>query len=123
MSQERPFRNSSAQHHPEPNHSQPTEEVTAAASTPNHFLRMIIDPGFPSPVSNPAPFAITAKAFLGLTSQVQALAGMVQTIVPYLPQLIHSVTYQLAPPMAFPQTESPVAPNWETPLEAEPPQH
>ncbi|RWW22724.1 hypothetical protein GW17_00013061, partial [Ensete ventricosum] len=35
MSQERPFRNSGAEHRPEPNHSQPTEEVTTAASTPN----------------------------------------------------------------------------------------
>ncbi|RRT33008.1 hypothetical protein B296_00048422 [Ensete ventricosum] len=52
-----------------------------------------------------------------LTSQVQALASMVQTIVPYLPQLIQS-----APPMAFPQMESPVALNRETQLEAEPPQ-
>ncbi|RRT49156.1 hypothetical protein B296_00046975 [Ensete ventricosum] len=72
---------------------------------------MMTDPGFPSPASNPALFVVTAEAFLGLTSQVQALAGMVQTIVPYLPQLIHSATHQ-----------SPVAPNRETPLEAEPPQ-
>ncbi|RWW63944.1 hypothetical protein BHE74_00028845, partial [Ensete ventricosum] len=31
-----------------------------------------------------------AEAFLGLTNQVQALAGMVQTIVPYLPRLIQT---------------------------------
>ncbi|RWV99993.1 hypothetical protein GW17_00037067, partial [Ensete ventricosum] len=83
---------------------------------------MMIDPGFPSPASNPAPFVVTAEAFLGLTSQVQALAGMVQTIVPYLPQLMQSPTQQSAPPTAFSQTESPVAPNRETQLEAEPPQ-
>ncbi|RRT52537.1 hypothetical protein B296_00047203 [Ensete ventricosum] len=65
------------------------------------------DPGFPSPASNPAPFVVTIEAFLGLTSQVQALAGMVQTIVIYLPQLIYSTTHQSAPPTAFPQTESP----------------
>ncbi|RWW19052.1 hypothetical protein GW17_00016927 [Ensete ventricosum] len=122
MSQERPFGNSGAEHRPELNHSQPTEEVTTVAPTPNHFWRMMIDPGFPSPASNPALFIVTTEAFLGLTSQVQALAGMVQTIVPYLPQLIHSATHQSAPPTAFPQTESPVAPNRETPLEAEPPQ-
>ncbi|RRT44534.1 hypothetical protein B296_00042296, partial [Ensete ventricosum] len=58
---------------------------------------MLTDSGFPSPASNPAPFVVTTEAFLGLTNQVQALADMVQTI-------------------------SPVAPNWETPLEAEPPQ-
>ncbi|RWW41037.1 hypothetical protein BHE74_00053529 [Ensete ventricosum] len=122
MSQERPLGNSGAEHCPEPNHSQPIEEVIATAPTPNHFWRMMTDPGFPSPASNPASFVVTAEAFLGLTSQVQALAGMVQTIVPYLPQLIYSVTHQSAPPTAFPQMESPVAPNRKTPLEAEPPQ-
>ncbi|RZS07661.1 hypothetical protein BHM03_00038532 [Ensete ventricosum] len=88
MSQEHSFGNSGAEHRPEPNHSQPTE-VTAAAPTPNHFWRMMNDPGFPSPASNPASFVVTAEAFLGLTSQVQALAGMVKTIVSHLPQLIH----------------------------------
>ncbi|RWW46692.1 hypothetical protein BHE74_00047362 [Ensete ventricosum] len=85
MSQERPFGNSGAEHRPEPNHSQPTEEVTTAAPTPKHFWRMMTDPGFPSSASNPAPFVVTTEAFLGLTNQVQALADMVQTIVPYLP--------------------------------------
>ncbi|RRT66579.1 hypothetical protein B296_00012312 [Ensete ventricosum] len=97
MLQERPFRNSGAKHHPEPNHSQPTEEVTAAAPTLNRYWRMITDPRFPSPASNPALFVVTVEVFLGLTSQLQALLGMVQTI-------------------------SLVAPNQETPLEEEPPQ-
>ncbi|RRT51299.1 hypothetical protein B296_00044325 [Ensete ventricosum] len=122
MSQERPFGNSSAEHHPEPNHPQPTEEVATAVPTPNHFWRMMIDPGFPSPASNPAPFVVTAEAFLDLTSQVQALADMVQTIAPYLPQLMHSTTHQSAPPTAPPQTESPVASNRGAPIEAESPQ-
>ncbi|RWW41156.1 hypothetical protein BHE74_00053376, partial [Ensete ventricosum] len=117
MSQERPFGNSGAEHRSKPNHSQPTEEVTTAAPTPNRFWRMMTDPGFPSPASNPAPFVVTAEAFLGLANQVQALAGMVQTMVSYLPQLIQS-----APPMAFSQMESHVALNRETQLEAEPPQ-
>ncbi|RWW60676.1 hypothetical protein BHE74_00032308 [Ensete ventricosum] len=90
------------EHHPEPNHSQPTEEVTTAASTPNRFWRMMTDPGFPSPASNPAPFIVTIEAFLGLTNQ--------------------SATHQSAPPTIFPKTESPVAPNRGTPLEAERPQ-
>ncbi|RWW36791.1 hypothetical protein BHE74_00058158 [Ensete ventricosum] len=119
MSQERPFGNSGAEHHPEPNHPQPIEEVTAAAPTPNRFWRMMTDLGFFSPASNPAPFVVTTEAFLGLTSQVQALTGMVQTIVPYLPKLMHSITHQPAPPTAHPQTESPVAPNWGAPLETE----
>ncbi|RZR79925.1 hypothetical protein BHM03_00005803 [Ensete ventricosum] len=122
MSQERPFRNSGTEHRSEPNHSQPTKEVTTTASTLNRFWKMMTDPGFPSPASNPVPFVVTIKVFLGLTSQVQALASMVQTIVPYLPQLIQSVTQQSAPPTAFSQTESPVALNRETQLEAEPSQ-
>ncbi|RWW58154.1 hypothetical protein BHE74_00035011 [Ensete ventricosum] len=90
--------------------------------TPNHFWRMMTDPVFPSPTSNPAPFMVTTEAFLGLTSQVQALAGMVQTIVPYLPQLVHSTAHQSAPPAAPPQTKSPAAPNRGVPPEVEPPQ-
>ncbi|RWW63248.1 hypothetical protein BHE74_00029586, partial [Ensete ventricosum] len=122
MSQECPFSNSGAEHRSEPNHPQPAEEVTTAGSTQNRFWRMMTDPGFPSPASNLAPFVVTAEAFLGLTNPVQALADMVQTIVSYLPQLIQSTTQQSAPPIAFPQTESPVAPNQETQLEAELPQ-
>ncbi|RWW02098.1 hypothetical protein GW17_00034827 [Ensete ventricosum] len=78
MSQEHPFGNSGAEHHPEPNHPQPTEEVTAVASTPNHFWRMMTDPGFSSPACNPALFVVTTEAFLDLTSQVQALAELPQ---------------------------------------------
>ncbi|RRT67126.1 hypothetical protein B296_00004264 [Ensete ventricosum] len=111
----------SAEHHPEPNHPQPTEEVTATAPTPNRFWRIMTDPRFSSPASNPASFVVTAEAFLGLTSQVQALAGMVQTIVPYLPQLMNSATHQPAPPTTLPQTESPVAPRRGALLETEPP--
>ncbi|RZR88920.1 hypothetical protein BHM03_00016564 [Ensete ventricosum] len=105
MSQERPFGNSGAEHHPEPDHPRPTEEATVAVPTPKCFWRMMTDPGFPSPASNPAPFMVTTKAFLGLTCQVQALAGMVQTIIPYLPQLVHSMAHQSAPPAAPPRTD------------------
>ncbi|RWW63129.1 hypothetical protein BHE74_00029715 [Ensete ventricosum] len=122
MSQERPFRNSGAEHHPEPDHPRPTEEAAVAVSTPNRFWRMMTDSGFPSPASNPTPFMVTAEAFLDLTSQVQALAGMVQTIVPYLPQLVHSTAHQSAPPAAPPRTESQAAPNRGVSPEVEPPQ-
>ncbi|RWW55130.1 hypothetical protein BHE74_00038247 [Ensete ventricosum] len=118
MSQERPSGNSGAEHHPEPSHPHLTDEATVAVPTPNHFWRMMTDPRFPSPASNPVSFVITGEAFLCLTSQVQALAGMVHTIVPYLPQLVHST----APPAAPPQTESPAAPNRGVPLEVESPQ-
>ncbi|RZS26308.1 hypothetical protein BHM03_00059624 [Ensete ventricosum] len=110
------------EHHPEPNHPRPTEEATVAVSTPNRFWRMMSDPGFPSPASNSAPFVVTTEAFLGLTGQVQALAGMVQTIISYLPQLVHSMAHQSAPPVAPPQTESPAAPNRGIPPDIEAPQ-
>ncbi|RRT38100.1 hypothetical protein B296_00050857 [Ensete ventricosum] len=122
MSSEHSFEDSGTEHHTEPDHPRPTEEATAAALTPNRFWRMMTDPGFPSPASNPLSFMVTAEAFLGLTSQVQALAGMVQTIIPYLPQLVHQMAHQLAPPVARPQTESPAAPNRETPPDVEAPQ-
>ncbi|RZR90809.1 hypothetical protein BHM03_00018771, partial [Ensete ventricosum] len=83
---------------------------------------MMTDPRFPSPASNPAPFMVTAEAFLDLTSQLQALARMVQTIVPYLPQLVHSTAHQSALPAAPPQMESPAAPNRGVMPEVEPPQ-
>ncbi|RWV87318.1 hypothetical protein GW17_00050707 [Ensete ventricosum] len=65
---------------------------------------------------------VTTEAFLGLTSQVQALAGMEQTIVSYLPQLVHSTAHQSAPPTGPLQTESPAAPNRGVSPEVEPPQ-
>ncbi|RWW43957.1 hypothetical protein BHE74_00050316, partial [Ensete ventricosum] len=119
MSPERPLTDSSTERQTEPDHPRPAEEVVAAMPTPNHFWRMMTDPGFPSPASNPAPLMVTVEAFLGLTSQVQALAGMVQTIIPYLPQLVHSAAHQPAPPRA----ESPTAPSRGIPpvTEAPPP--
>ncbi|RZS17695.1 hypothetical protein BHM03_00049880, partial [Ensete ventricosum] len=117
MSPERPLTDSGAERQTEPDHPRLAEEVPAAMPTPNRFWRMMTDPGFTSPASNPAPFMITAEAFLGLTSQVQALAGMVQTIIPYLPQLVHSAAHQPAPL----QTESPTAPSRGIPPVAEAP--
>ncbi|RRT34330.1 hypothetical protein B296_00017988 [Ensete ventricosum] len=122
MSQERPFGNSGTEHHPEPDHPRPTKEAAVAVPTPNRFWRMMTDRGFPSPASNPVSFMVTAKAFLGLTSQVQELARIVQTIVPYLPQLVHSMAHQSASPVAPLQTKSPAAPNRGVPPEVEPPQ-
>ncbi|RZR72388.1 hypothetical protein BHM03_00013158 [Ensete ventricosum] len=121
MSPERPFTDSGTERQMEPDHPRPAKEVAAAMPTPNHFWRMMTDPGFPSPASNPAPLMVTVEAFLGLTSQVQALAGMVQTIIPYLPQLVHSMALQPAPPAVPPQTESPTAPNRGIPPDVEAP--
>ncbi|RWW64838.1 hypothetical protein BHE74_00027899 [Ensete ventricosum] len=122
MSSECPFGDSGTEHHTEHDHPRPTEEATAAVPTPNRFWRMMTDPWFPSPASNPAPFMVTTKAFLGLTSQVQALAGMVQTIISYLPQLVHSMAHQSAPLVSPPQTESPMAPDRGSPPDIEVPQ-
>ncbi|RZS04447.1 hypothetical protein BHM03_00034783 [Ensete ventricosum] len=122
MSPEHPFGDLSTEHRTEPDHPRPTEEATTAVPTPNHFWRMMTDPGFPSPASNPAPLMVTTEAFLGLTSQVQALAGMVQTIISYLPQLVHSMAHQSAPPVVPPQTGSPMAPDRGIPPDVEPPQ-
>ncbi|RZS28715.1 hypothetical protein BHM03_00062352, partial [Ensete ventricosum] len=121
MSPERPFMDSGSERQTEPDHPRPTEEVATAVPTPNRFWRMMTDPGFPSPASNPAPFMVTVEAFLGLTSQVQALAGMVQTIISYLPQLVHSMSHQSVPPAAPTQTESPMAPNRGIPPDVEAP--
>ncbi|RWV84208.1 hypothetical protein GW17_00054094 [Ensete ventricosum] len=121
MPQERPFGNSGAEHHPEPDHPRPTEEAMVAVLTPNRFWRMMTDPGFPSPASNPAPFMVTTEAFLGLTSQVQALAGMVQTIVPYLlqlPQVVEARAASPTPTLARSQSRSynlvPTEPDFDT---------
>ncbi|RWW55948.1 hypothetical protein BHE74_00037371 [Ensete ventricosum] len=121
MSPERSFVDSGTERQTEPDYPRPTEEVAAAVPTPNRFWRMMTDPGFPSPASNPAPLMVTTEAFLGLTSQVQALAGMVQTIITYLPQLVHLMAHQSAPPAAPPQTESPMAPNRGIPPDVEAP--
>ncbi|RZR99086.1 hypothetical protein BHM03_00028557, partial [Ensete ventricosum] len=117
MSPERPLTDSGTERQTEPDHPRLAEEVPATMPTPNRFWRMMTDLGFTSPASNPAPFMVTAEAFLGLTSQVQALAGMVQTIISYLPQLVHSAAHQPAPL----QTESPTAPSRGIPPVAEAP--
>ncbi|RWW40367.1 hypothetical protein BHE74_00054223 [Ensete ventricosum] len=117
MSPERPLTDSGTERRTESDHPPSAEEAPAAMPTPNRFWRMMTDPGFPSPASNSAPPMVTTEAFLGLTSQVQALAGMVQTIIPYLPQLMHSAAHQSAPPRA----ESPLAPRRGIPPVAEVP--
>ncbi|RRT65502.1 hypothetical protein B296_00041040 [Ensete ventricosum] len=79
MSQERLSGNSNAEPRTEPNHPQQAEEVTTTGPTPNRFWRMMTDPGFPPPASNPASFVVTAEAFLGLTNQVRSLASMMES--------------------------------------------
>ncbi|RZS27137.1 hypothetical protein BHM03_00060566 [Ensete ventricosum] len=72
MSQERPSSNTNAEHRTEPNHPPQMKEVTTSVPTPNHFWRMMTDPGFSPPVANPASSIVTVEAFLGLTNQSHA---------------------------------------------------
>ncbi|RWW72375.1 hypothetical protein BHE74_00019827 [Ensete ventricosum] len=52
---------------------------------------------FPSTVNLGLPVVI-AEAFLSFTHQVQALAGMMQVIIPHIPQLMQSTTPQQSAP-------------------------
>ncbi|RZS11400.1 hypothetical protein BHM03_00042731 [Ensete ventricosum] len=72
---------------------------------------------FFGPVLNPGPPAVTTEALLGLTNQVQALAEMMQVIIPHIPQLAHpSVLPQSAPQTLRPNKLVP----WEDPLPSQP---
>ncbi|RRT34872.1 hypothetical protein B296_00036595 [Ensete ventricosum] len=118
MSQERPSENSGAEHHPEPSHPHLTDEATVAVPTPNRFWRMMTDPGFPSPASNPASFVITGEAFLCLTSQVQALAapnrGVPLEVELSQPQVVEARATSSTPTSARSQSRS------HNPIQTEP---
>ncbi|RRT61896.1 hypothetical protein B296_00016250 [Ensete ventricosum] len=58
--------------------------------TPDKYWRLFTDFGLTPPVH--ASQVVTAEAFLGLAHQVQALTGMIQAIVPYIPQLTQATT-------------------------------
>ncbi|RZR87688.1 hypothetical protein BHM03_00015133 [Ensete ventricosum] len=65
-----------------------------AAPTPNHYWKLLNDPGFTPPAPNPGPPVVSTEAFLDLTQQGQMLAGMVQTIVAYIHQLAQVLAHQ-----------------------------
>ncbi|RZS01268.1 hypothetical protein BHM03_00031091 [Ensete ventricosum] len=67
--------------------------------TPDRYWRLLNDPGLTYPVLYPSPQAVSAEAFLGLSHEVQALTGMIQAIIPHIPQL----TQTMAPPQSEPQ--------------------
>ncbi|RWV95570.1 hypothetical protein BHE74_00003151 [Ensete ventricosum] len=71
---------------------------------------MLTNPGFFSTVANPRLSIVTTEAFLGLTHQVQALARMMQTFIPYLPQFMQLVAPQQPAPLWTPQDERPQSP-------------
>ncbi|RZS20764.1 hypothetical protein BHM03_00053318 [Ensete ventricosum] len=115
MSQECPTSNPNAEHpggsiHVFPPTSQPvgqaphtpTEEASMILPTPNRYWRLFNDPRLapPDPGLSPitpslGPPVVTTEAFLGLTQQVQALIGMIEAIVPCIPQLAQAPTHQL----------------------------
>ncbi|RZS10690.1 hypothetical protein BHM03_00041949 [Ensete ventricosum] len=72
----------------------PAEEANVMAPTPNRYQRLFNDPGFTPPASNLGPPAVSVEAFLSLTQHVQTLAGMVQIIIPYIPQLAQALAHQ-----------------------------
>ncbi|RWV90303.1 hypothetical protein GW17_00047507 [Ensete ventricosum] len=63
--------------------------------TPGHYWRLFNDLGLTSPVPNLRSLAVTPEAFLGLTNQVQTIVGMLQMIIPYIPQLSQQPSFQL----------------------------
>ncbi|RRT42142.1 hypothetical protein B296_00050590 [Ensete ventricosum] len=64
---------------------------------PSHRYKMPVSvaaPGLtPSPPSLGPPI-VTTEAFVGLAQQVQTLTGMIQAIVPYIPQLAQAPVHQ-----------------------------
>ncbi|RWW81318.1 hypothetical protein BHE74_00010297 [Ensete ventricosum] len=79
----------------------PTEEASTVPPTPNRYWRLFNDPGLtpPAPGLTPLPLnleppIVTTEAFLGLTQQVQTLTGMIQAIIPYVPQLAQALAHQ-----------------------------
>ncbi|RRT74105.1 hypothetical protein B296_00032690 [Ensete ventricosum] len=66
--------------------------------TPDRYWRLLIDPRL-TPPGHTAPQTVTAEAFLKLAHQVQALTGMIQAIIPHIPQLAQTT----APPQSEPQ--------------------
>ncbi|RWW60669.1 hypothetical protein BHE74_00032318 [Ensete ventricosum] len=68
--------------------------------TLDRYWRLLTDPGL-TPPGYTAPQAITAEAFLGLAHQVQA-SGMIQAIIPHIPQLAQTTTTTQSEPQRPP---------------------
>ncbi|RWW11398.1 hypothetical protein GW17_00024990 [Ensete ventricosum] len=114
MSQERPMSNPNSKHpsgftHVLPSTLQPVgqtphflvKEASTVPPTPNRYWRLFNDlgltppaPGLIPPPPNLGPPIVTTEAFLGLAQQVQTLTGMIQAIVPYIPQLAQAPVHQ-----------------------------
>ncbi|RWW38000.1 hypothetical protein BHE74_00056809 [Ensete ventricosum] len=94
MSQECPTPNNPEKDVPPP--TQPTsggaplplfEDGNLPFHTLGRYWRLFNDPGLTPPPLNPGTTMVTPEAFQGLTNQVQTIAGMLQAIIPYIPQL------------------------------------
>ncbi|RZR83740.1 hypothetical protein BHM03_00010469 [Ensete ventricosum] len=79
----------------------PEEEASTVLPTPNRYWRLFNDPrltppdlGLTPPPRSLGPPVVTAEAFLGLAQQVRTLTGMIQAIVPYIPQLAQALMHQ-----------------------------
>ncbi|RRT46092.1 hypothetical protein B296_00021815 [Ensete ventricosum] len=79
----------------------PAEEASTILPTPNCYWRLFNDPRLISPDLGLSPTppglgppVVTAEVFLGLTQQVRTLTGMIQAIVPYIPQLAQASMHQ-----------------------------
>ncbi|RRT51274.1 hypothetical protein B296_00050065 [Ensete ventricosum] len=101
--------------------------------TSNHYRRLFNDPGLtpPDPGLTPPPPSlgppvVTAEAFLGLTQQVRTLTGMIQAIIPYIPQLAQAPMHQRpnvprqtlqqeAPSQGQPKENIPIVEHYTTP--------
>ena len=58
------------------------------ASTLDHYWLLFNDPGLSPLELTMGPSAVTHEAFLSLTKQVQAMVGMLQTLAPFIPQIV-----------------------------------
>ncbi|RWW49987.1 hypothetical protein BHE74_00043799 [Ensete ventricosum] len=114
MSQERPTSNPNSEHPGGSTHVLPStlqsvcqaprflaEEASTVLPTPNRYWRLFNDPrltppdpGLTPPPPSLGPPVVTTEAFLGLAQQVRTLTGMIQAIVPYIPQLVQAPMHQ-----------------------------
>ncbi|XP_065012827.1 uncharacterized protein LOC135641398 [Musa acuminata AAA Group] len=73
-------------------------EGRVPASTPDYYWRLFNDPELLPPGLTTGPSDVTPKAFLSLTKQVQTMAGMMQTLVPLIPQIRGHLSHYLKEP-------------------------
>ncbi|RWW45415.1 hypothetical protein BHE74_00048745, partial [Ensete ventricosum] len=98
--------------------------LTISSRTPGRYWHLFNDLGLTLPPLSLGVPAITPEAFQGLTNQAHAIVGMLQAIIPCIPQLTQRSGAQ---PKATPPTQagaipSPEGPPLATQLADDPPQ-